>query len=81
MVAFKLSSKSSTSDSQSLLPLPGSPFPFEDPQGHKSPPQPLKHKDRYVARDVSCSRGNRGKYAIKSSVEFDVRLLALVTVS
>ena len=81
VVAFKLLSKSSTSDSQSLLLLLESPLPSDAPQGHSRPPQPLKHKDKYVERDASCSSGNSGKNAIKSSVEFDVRLLAMLIVS
>ena len=79
MVALMLSSRPSTSDSQSLLLLLL--LPFEAPQGHNSPPQPLKHRDKYVSRDASCIRGSWGKYAIKSSVELSVRRLVPSIVS
>ena len=82
-VAFKLSSNSSTRDSQSVLLLLLLLLLLLEsaPQGHCSPPQPLKHSDKYVRRDASLSRGKEGKYAFKSSVELNVRLLLRSIVS
>jgi hypothetical protein len=73
MVAFNLSSRSSTSDSQSLVLVLLLPvllllvllllvllllLPLETPQGHNNPPQPLKHKDKCVSRDAACIEGD-----------------------
>jgi hypothetical protein len=61
MVAFNLSSRSSTSDCQSLVLLVLVLLlllPLETPQGHNNPPQPLKHKDKCVSRDAACIEGD-----------------------